>query len=142
MSAPDLREPVLEAVKASLAAACPLRVVARGLHDPAELGNKVLQQGHYSVVASGMGDWNTNVGSEGTEGRLRFVIVFHGMPGPNATPLEVEQLEGQAQAELLAWVRGPRPGALATIYPLRANYSQGLEAPVAWVYMELEALYV
>lgn len=142
MSFENRRDAVLDALEASLQAFLPARLVSRGLPDPAVLGDAKLKQGHYALVAGGMEGWNTNVGAEATEGRLRFTVVFHGLVGPSASTRQVEALEGTAQAELLAWLRAPRAGDISTVYPVKATYSQGLDCPMAWLALEMEALYV
>lgn len=136
------REETLDAIQASLQALYPTRLVMRGLQDPAELGDAKLAQGVFAVIAETTSGWAGYVGREAEAGTLAFAIVFHGLPGANASTLQVEQMEGAAEAELLAWCRAIKPDPLDAIYPRRCTYSRGLDAPLAWIAMELEALYV
>ncbi|MBY0236213.1 MAG: hypothetical protein K2W93_14630 [Burkholderiaceae bacterium] len=142
------REDFMAAAEASLQAMLPARIVDRGLMDPADLGDAAMVQGLFTLVADGMGDWVNHSGREGEDGTLRFAIVFYGKLDP-ANPanevkptLKVEQMEAQAEHEILEWCRALKPAPLNTVYPRRSAYSKGLECPAGWVVMEMEALYV
>lgn len=142
MSDPNL---VMDAVKAGLAAQLPDLVVRRGLKYPDQLGDELLRQGVLCLVAEGMDDWQEHLQREGELGTLRFAAVFYGRLPVQADDDDteaIEQLEMGVQAQLLAWVQSPKPDPIDAVYPKRTRYSQGIDAPVAWLVMELEALYV
>lgn len=140
MTAP--REPFMAAAKLSLQAACPTRVVLRGMQDPAALGDAALAQGVLSLVADGTDGWVEFTGREGEYGRLSFAIVGHLRVADDATPEALDQAEAALEGELLAWCQQIKPAPLDAVYPRRAFYSKGLERPYGWIVMELEALYV
>lgn len=144
MSLASLREDALNAAQASLQALYPARVVKRGLQDPAELGNAVLQQGVIALVAQNTTGWTEYSGGEARNGTLRFAAVaWMWVDAPAATlTLAIEQAEAQLEAELLAWCAQVKAAPLDAVYPRDVQYSQGLDAPVAWLVMNLEALYV
>lgn len=137
-----LREPFMAAAAASLAAMYPARLVKRGLQDPADLGDPVLRQGVYALVAEGTRDWADYRGREGQDGTLGFAIVGYGRVGDKGTTLDVEQLEATMEAELLAWFQAIKPTPLDAVYPRSVVYSRGFDAPVAWIVMAAEGLYI
>lgn len=137
-----LREPFMAAAAASLAAMYPARLVKRGLQDPAQLGDAVLRQGLYALVAEGTRDWADHRGREGQDGTLGFAIVGYGRVDDQAGTLEVEQLEAEMENELMAWCQAIKPAPLDAVYPRNIVYSRGFDAPVAWVVLSAEGLYV
>jgi hypothetical protein len=144
---PGPRAQFMQAATESLAAALPHRLVARGVPDPARLGNDKLTQGVISIVAGKAQGWTEYTGREGTFGLLEFNLLFDGMvadPPKDAAELAlaVEEMEEQFEAELLAWVQAHKTTPLDAIYPQDCTYSGGLEAPYGWVLMRLEARYV
>lgn len=143
MSLPSPREDALNAAQASLQALYPNRVIKRGLQDPAELGNAVLQQGVIALVAGGTDGWTTYAGGEARNGTLHLAAVAWVMvDAAAALTLAVEQAEAQLEAELLAWCAAVKAAPLDAVYPRDVQYSRGLDAPVGWLVMNLEALYV
>jgi len=140
MTAP--REPFMAAAAASLAAMFPARLVERGMQDPAALGNAKLRQGVFSLIAEGTSGWAQYTGREAENGTLGFAVVIYCLGADSATTLDVEQLEATLEGELLQWCQAIKPAPLDAVYPKGATYSRGLEAPLGWVVMTLEALYV
>lgn len=142
----SLRETTMAAAAASLQAMWPARRVERGMQDLALVGDEVLRQGLFTLIAEGTSGWTEYTGREGEYGTLRFVVVGyrHAGSGPDdsATPLQVEQAEAELEAEVLAWCRAIKPAPLDAVYPKDAAYSRGLEAPLGWIVIALEALYV
>lgn len=137
-----LREPFMAAAAASLAAMYPARQVLRGLQDPAQLGDAALRQGVYCLIAEGTRDWATHRGREGQDGTLGFAIVGYGRVDDKAGTLEVEQQEAVLEAELLAWCQTIKPTPLDAVYPRNVTYSRGFDAPVCWIVLAAEALYI
>ena len=138
----SLRGVAMNACKAGLAALYPGRQVKRGLQDWAALGDDALRQGVYAIVAEGMGGWTDYVGREAEFGTLRFAIVAYGRVSDDGTTEDVETLEEQLEAELLAWCKAIKAAPVDAVYPRKTTYSRGLDFPVAWLVMELEAMYV
>ena len=139
------KEELMAAIKASLQAMYPARVVLRGLQDPAVLGDEQLRLGVYSIIAEMTAGWPGYVGREAEQGNVKFAIVYYGLepedPAANLTE-RVETHENLREQELLDWCNAPRPEPLDCLYPKRAGNSRGLDAPVAWLVMEMEGDYV
>lgn len=138
----SLRETFMVDAEASLQAMYPARHVTRGLVDPALLGDAKLTQGVLTLVAESTSNWTEFTGREGEYGTLRFAVVGYVRVADDAEPVAVEQAEAQLEDELLAWCREIKPAPLDAVYPRECTYSRGLEAPVGWIVMEMEALYV
>ena len=143
------RNAFMVAAQASLQAMHPHRLVKRGLQDPAQLGDAALLQGVFALIADGTKGWPAITGREGEWGTLTFSVVgYLRVPeGPADDPaynvaLAVEEAEAVMEAELLAWCQAIKPDPLDAVYPQDSQYSRGLDAPVGWVAMTLEALYV
>lgn len=140
-----IREEAMAAAAASLAALHPHRVVKRGMQDPAVLGDALLRQGVFCLVAGRMKGWPRITGREGQWGTLEFAVVGYVMVDEDPTGTLTERLE-QAEAlledELLQWCGLNKAPPIDAVYPEDCTYSRGLEAPVGWVVMGLEALYV
>lgn len=139
------REAMMAAAFASLSAALPGRTVRRGLADPSELGDEALRPGVFCLVAERTAGWQQHLQRESELGTTDFAIVFYGcLPAAAADDdtLAVEQLEAQAEGEVLAWCQSIKPEPIDAVYPKEATYSRGIDAPLAWVVMKLEALYV
>lgn len=136
---------VMDAINAGLAAQLPGMLVRRGLRYPDQLGDDVLRQGALCLMAEGMDSWQEHLQREGELGTLRFAVVFYGrlpIAADDDDTEAIEQLELGVQTQLLDWVQSVKPEPIDAVYPKRTRYSQGIDAPVAWLVMELEALYV
>lgn len=138
----SLREPFMAAAKESLQALYPDRIVLRGLQDPAVLGDARLRRGVFCLIAEGTEGWTDYTGREGENGTLAFACVMYLRVSDDATTEQLDQAEAAIEAELLAWCQAAKAPPLDAVYPKRATYSGGLEHPVGWVVMRLEALYV
>ncbi|MCV2349343.1 hypothetical protein [Paucibacter sp. Y2R2-4] len=145
MTGSNRRALFMAAAEASLQALYPARLVDRGMQDPAEVGDQALRQGLHTFIAEGRGDFSGVVGSESDDSTLRFAIVSYGrLSDESAAGItrRVEQLEEQLEQEIIEWCQARKSAPLDTVYITKSTYSRGLDAPVAWVVMELEALYV
>lgn len=138
------REAFMVAARDSLAAACPERHVTRGMLDPTNLPEKQLRQGVLTLIATNRRDWQMHTGREGEHGTLDFVIVGYVLlQGTDKNTERLERTEAQLEHEVLLWVRDElKTAPLDAIYPQRCTYSGGLETPMGWFVMELEARYV
>ncbi len=136
------REATMAAAHASLQAMYPARQVLRGMVDPAALGDAKLYDGVFTLIAEGTSGWTEYTGREGQYGTLRFAVVGYVRVEDDAAPVVVEQAEAELEAELLAWCQADKPAPIDAVYPRDVAYSRGLEAPVGWIVMALEALYV
>lgn len=101
-----------------------------------------MTQGVFSVIAEQTDGWAGYVGREAESGTLNFVVVGHCLAGPDQSTEDLERLEGALEEELLAWCREAKAAPIDAVYPKRCSYSRGLEHPVGWIVMSLEALYV
>lgn len=134
----------MQAAADSLQAMWPDRIVLRGVQDPAQLGDKRLKLGVFCLIAGGTAGWAEYVGREGEYGTLDFAIVgWIQLPGDDTDTLHLEQHEAELEHELLQWCQAQKTGPLLdAVYPVRTTYSGGLDSPVGWVVMQLQALYV
>lgn len=145
MTGPNRRGLAMAAAEASLQALYPARLVLRGMQDPASLGDAALRQGAHVLIAGGRGDFAGVVGRESDDSTLKFAVVSYGRvldETDAGLTLRIEQLEEQLEQEVIEWCQAAKPAPLDTVYPKSAAYSQGLDAPFAWVVIELEAPYV
>ena len=135
------RQDFLNATRASLQAMYPSRVVLRGLQDPAALGDDALRQGVFSIVAEQTDGWALHTSRESAYGDLSLVVLFDGLlaNADTGTTADVEDLEAQAEQQLLDWAGAVKPEPLDAIYPAMAIYSRGIEAPYAWVLLKFKA---
>jgi len=136
------REAAMAAAQASLQALLPARHVVRGLQDPAQLGDALLMQGVIALVAEGTNGWADFSGREGEYGTLKFAAVCYLRVADDASTEQLEQAEAAIEEDLLTWCRAIKAAPLDAVYPKDVAYSRGLEAPVGWIVMALEALYV
>lgn len=143
-----LREPFMAAMKTSLQAMYPDRLVLRGPHDPATLGDARLRRGVFCLVASGTDGWAEHTWREAQYGTLGFSVVIYGLTEDVVDTEEfrhyerLDALEATLEAELLAWCKTAKPEPLDAVYPVRATYSGGLEFPVCWLTIEMRAQYI
>lgn len=150
MSLPTLN--TLEALRSSLAAALPGRLVVRGVRMPGGrlpgggvMDDDALRQGVVCITSTEMGAWQDHTQREGENGTLQFSLVFYGrlpIAADDDDTEAVENLELAALDQLLAWAQSVKPAPIDAVYPKAATFSQGLDAPVAWLVLRLEALYV
>jgi len=138
----SLREPAMAAAKESLQAMWPARRVERGLYDPAVVGDEALLQGMFCLVAEGTSGWTDYTGREGEYGTLKFAVVGYIKVDDDALPVVLEQAEAQMEAELLAWCQAIKAAPIDAVYPRDVTYSRGLELPLGWIVMAMEAQYV
>ena len=138
------REAFMVAARDSLEAACPGRHVMRGMVDPVTLPDALLRKGVLTLIATGRDSWLMHTGREGEYGRLEFVIIgYVRLQGTDESTERLERTEAQLEHEVMQWVRDEMKTApLDAVYPLRCTYSGGLETPMGWIVMELEARYV
>lgn len=136
------REDFMAAAAASLKALYPDRHVLRGLQDPATLGDTRLRHGVFCLVAEGTEGWAEYSGREGEYGTLDFAVIGYLRVADADTTEALERAESEMEGELLAWCQARKAAPLDSVYPRRATYSGGLEHPVGWIVMRLQALYV
>lgn len=132
-------EQALEAIRASLAAKLPQRVVTRSLIDPANASAEDLAAGVLCLVSRGGGDFANTRGREGQLGRANAYLVGYLKVAEDAEPLEIEQAELALLQEVLDWCTEPgdvRP--LNAVLPLDWTQSAQLEHPYGWVALRLD----
>lgn len=129
----------LEAIKASLAAALPLRHVQRSLANPASLERAKLLAGVVCVVSEGGGDFANYMGREGDLGHLQVSLVGFLQVEEGTLPEAIELAELALLQDLLDWTRDtgaidPADSALPTDF----TQSKQLEHPYGWVLLKLD----
>lgn len=132
-------EQALEAIRASLAAKLPHRVVTRSLIDPAGASPDDLRAGLLYLVSRGGGDFANTLGREGQLGRVNAYLVGYLLLAEDAEPVEIEQAELALLQDVLDWCTAPgtvRP--LNAVYPLDWTQSAQLEHPYGWVALRLD----
>jgi hypothetical protein len=139
---PPRREQALQAAKESLQALYPDRIVLRGRQDPGLLGDAYLRRGVFAIVAEGTEDWLKFLLREAEYGTLSFVVLAYLRIEEDTTTEQVEQAEAVMEQELLDWCLLAKPAPLDAVYPRAATYSTGLDHPVGWLVMRMEAHYV
>lgn len=136
------REQVMQALKESLQARYPDRQVLRGRQDPGLLGDAYLRRGVFAIVAEGTEDWLKFLLREAEYGTLSFVVLAYLRIEEDTTTEQVEQAEAVMEHELLDWCMQAKPAPLDAVYPRATTYSTGLDHPVGWLVMRMEANYV
>lgn len=133
----------LEAIKTSLAAALPLRVVQRSLvldpinHDPAELDKGVI-----CLVAGGGGRFANYRGREGQLGHCTLGVIGFVKVAEGSNALATEQAELALLADVLAWVAAPAtpgsPKPWDSALPQDWRCSRQMEHPYGWMVLDLD----
>lgn len=133
----------LEAIKTSLAAALPLRVVQRSLvidplnHDPA-----ALEQGVICLVAGGGGRFANYRGREAQLGHCTLGVVGFVKVAEGSDALAVEQAELALLSDVLGWVAAPvAPGAPKPwdiALPQDWRCSRQMEYPYGWIVLDVD----
>lgn len=127
---------VMEAVKTSLAAALPARVVRRGLVDPAQADRADLLAGLVCVVARGGGRFANYMGREGQLGTLQVGLVGFLLVEEDTEPQAIEAAELALLDDLLLWTR--YPNGVGSALPQEWRQSEQLEHPYGWLLLGLE----
>lgn len=136
---PGELDPCLEALKDSLAAKLPHRVVTRSLIDPAMSKQEEIEAGTLCLVTEDGGEFANYYGREGELGRGNVRAVGFLRVADDSEPVEIERAELAFLAEVLAWVKDPgeqRP--VNAVYPLDFNLSKQLEHPLGWFTLLLD----
>jgi hypothetical protein len=139
MNLESARDDLLEAWKASMADFLPLRVVDRGMVDPATLPLKQLQAGVLRLVARGGGNFANYQGREGELGTVRCTLLGFVVVPEKSDKADVERAEFALLEDVLRWVGLRKAPPLDVIYP--GNYTQSgqLEHPIGWFALDMEA---
>ncbi|WP_290906216.1 hypothetical protein [Aquabacterium sp.] len=130
----------LEAIKASLAAAMPLRRVQRSLPpDPLALPADDLRAGVVCLVSEGGGDFANYLGREGELGHLQASLVGFVAVEEDTEPVAIEQAELALLRDLLAWCNTHAPMAdVQDVLPQDFTQSKQLEHPYGWLILKLD----
>lgn len=137
---PNDTDTALEAIRTSLAARLPLRVVQRSLvldpvnHDPDELAKGVL-----CLVGAGGGNFANYRGREGQLGHVALDVVGFVKVPDGSDGLAVEQAELAMLHDVLDWLRDtglPRP--FDSALPKDWRQSGQIETPYGWVVIHLD----
>jgi hypothetical protein len=128
---------VMDAIKASLAAAMPTRLVQRSLVDPANVKREQLLAGLVCVVSERGGKFATYLGRTGELGQMKVNLVGFVQVAENSEPADIERAELALLSDLLAWIHSAAISGLDTVMPGDWVQSKQLEHPYGWLVLEL-----
>lgn len=128
----------LDAMKTSIAAALPARIVQRSLLlDPPNEPAANLEKGVICLLSQGGGKFANYLGREGELGRMEVAVVGFLKVAENTNPAAIEQAELALLQELLDWTGNTGVPGL-TALPQEFRQSQQLEHPYGWLMLGLE----
>lgn len=127
----------MEAIKDSLAAAYPARVVTRSLQDPALIDHEDLQRGVYTVVSLAERNYTNVAGYEAQDGAQRILILGDFVIQENQPGSKIEDTEFTMIEEVKAWCRA-LPAELCLISLLSVSQSGQTANPYGWIVCEAE----
>lgn len=133
------RDALLQQWRDSLADYLPARFVRRGLVDPATLPKREIEAGVLCLIARGGGAFANYQGREGELGTVRAAIVGFVQVKERDEIVVVEQAELGLLEDVLAWIGERKAPPLDCIYPGDYVQSGGLERPVGWFNLAVEA---
>lgn len=129
----------MEAIKASLQAFRPLRVVTRDAKDPAHHKRADLLKGIFTIVSMGEGDYTNVAGYVAQDGRQGFLILGDIEIAPNQAPSKIEDAEGDMIDDIKAWVRAvTNDSTLCLVRLLNIRQSGQIANPSGWILCELD----
>lgn len=137
--APDPIDAALEALRTSLAAALPGRIVTRAFLPLSMRAREDLLAGVVCVVALGERDFANYRGREADLGTLGAVLVGQ-LQVDSDDPQDVERAELTLARQIKAWLADPMPAPVRQCLADGWRQSGQLEAPGGWVVFELEIL--
>lgn len=122
-------KPILDAVKAALAAAAPARVTTRKLEGFAERKASDLEQGVFTLVKKGRRDVDTNISY------LKCLLVGQVLINEDADGEAVEEAELLMEDDVQRFIGGVQG---CHISAPSWSQSQQIELPYGWIAVELE----
>jgi hypothetical protein len=129
----------MEAIKASLAAFRPQRVVTRDAKDPSNHSREDRLKGIFTIVALNEGDYTNAPGYLAQDGRQGFVILGDIDLVPNQAPSKIEDAEGLMLDDIKAWVRSTASSpTLCLVRLIRVIFSGQIASPSGWIVCELD----
>ena len=139
MTTPRDLDTALEAIKTSMAAQLPHRVVSRSLLlDPMSADEADLRKGVLCLVNGGGGKWANYLGREGQLGQANLSIVGFVLVDEASAPVDVERAELALLDDVLGWVHNPGlPRPVNSVLPLEFRQSGQLEHPFGWMVLTL-----
>lgn len=128
----------MEALGASLAAACPGRFVSRDFVPLAQRTADELEAGVLAVASLGESEFANYRGREADLGLLRVVIVGQLKVSEALMPAAVEDAEFALAEQVKAWLAGPMLAPVRQCLARSFRQSGQLEFPYGWVAFECE----
>ena len=138
MSRFAVMEAQMEALRASLAAALPGRVVSRSMKPATVYADEDLRAGVVSLARLGEKDFANYRGREADLGTVEAVLVGRVAVGMDADEVELERAELALAGEILAWLQGPLPAGVGQCMATGFRQSGQIEYPAGWVLFKLE----
>ena len=138
MSRFAVMEAQMEALRASLAAALPGRVVSRSMKPATVYADEDLRAGVVSLARLGEKDFANYRGREADLGTVEAVLVGRVAVGMDADEVELERAELVLAGEILEWLQGPMPAGVGQCLATGFRQSGQIEYPAGWVLFKLE----
>lgn len=126
----------MNAIKSTLAAMYPVRVVTRDLKDFAARPIGELKSGVYTVLSASEGNYTHYLGGMTRDGEHRVLVVGQIAVAETAAPSEIEDTEGVMIDEIKAFTRA-LPPELGSLTLTGWRQSQQLEHPYGWVAFDM-----
>lgn len=128
----------MEALGASLAAACPGRYVSRDFVPLAQRTSEELEAGVLALAALGESRFANYRGREADLGVLRVVVVGQLKVADAAMPHVLEDAEFALAEQVKAWLASPMLAPVRQCVAQSFRQSGQLEHPYGWVAFECE----
>ncbi len=138
MSRFAVMEAQMEALRASLAAALPGRVVSRSMKPATVYADEDLRAGVVSLARLGEKDFANYRGREADLGTVEAVLVGRVAVGMDADEVALERAELALAGEILEWLQGPMPAGVGQCLATGFRQSGQIEYPAGWVLFKLE----
>ncbi len=122
----------MEAIRTSLAAAVPERIVTRAFKPLQNVPASELQAGQYTIISRGESGYQNLNGREAMDGTHRVLIVGRFQLPEDASGLDIEQTEFEMLDEWKAWLRA-LPDELCCFVLQEFEQSGQVEQPYGWI---------
>lgn len=126
----------MNAIKSTLAAMYPSRIVTRDLKDFASRPLTDLLRGIYTVLSASEGNYSHYLGGMTRDGEHRVLVVAQIAVAETAVPSETEDAEGALIDEIKAFTQA-LPPELGSLTLTGWRQSQQLDRPYGWVTFDM-----
>lgn len=126
----------MELLKTSLQAFLPARVITRDLGDFAMREASQLQQGVFTLVSKGEGDYANFIGRMAAYSTRGIAIIGQIQIAEGTAASAIEDAEGSMIDDIKQFARSALPAGLGSFAMLSVTQSQQLEHPYGWVLID------